>query len=214
MSLDEETLGELTEYALGLLSSGEAKALEAQLVPGSELQVELDEIRASLEGVAELAEPLAPDPALRHRLMNSLAGPERFGPFLRRLAERFDLAIESMREAVMDALSTEQWHPTGVPGVSFVHFQAGPALAGIDTGFVRYEPEAVFPAHVHHGRELTFILEGTIRLSSGEELGPGEEVLVGANDRHTVFAGEFGALYVTFHEGFSLESTGPGPEQR
>lgn len=140
--------------------------------------------------------------------MTALEGPERYGPLLARLAKRFDLSVDGMRQVVAEVLEHPAWQPTGAPGVSFVHFRAGPALAGTDTGFVRFEAGASFPGHRHHGRELTFVLEGVLHFSTGETLRPGDEIILGPEDRHSVAAGDRPVIYATFHEGFSVDSPG------
>ena len=122
-----------------------------------------------------------------------------------RLARWTELSPDAMRDRFRDCLDeTKAWIPTKVPGVDFVHFQAGPSLAGADTGFVRWAPGSVFPLHRHRGEELTFVVEGTLFFSGGEVLEPGDEVVMPAGSEHSVWTDDRGALIVTIHRGFEV----------
>lgn len=193
----------LASHALGILDEEEAARVEAALSQDPELQAELQSLTELLWAAEPASEPAGG--AGRSRLLTALEGPERYGPFVARLAERMDLSPELMRERLRWLREPGlEWQETGVPGVRFVHFEAGPALAHADTGFVRFDAGAAFPQHVHHGRELTFVLEGRLRFSSGEVLEAGDEILRSADSRHAVTA-ETDVVYATFHEGFTVE---------
>lgn len=211
MSLPEETLSELTEYALGLCEPEVAQAIEARLRRDPALAAELDLLRENLFGEPGLAleTPIVePSASARERLMAAVQGADRFAPFAQRMAQLFGLSVEAVAE-LLRGLDTCVWTPTAAPGVSFVHFQAGPALTEADTGFVRFEAGAEFPHHRHEGPELTFILEGVLYFSTGETLRPGDEIVLGLEHRHSVRAGDVPVVYATYHHGFQVEAEGP-----
>lgn len=209
MSVEDAMADQISAYALDLLDDAERRDMEARLEREPALRAELAQVRAALDGLDEAWPEVEPSSEGRDRLLAALdTGADRFGPFIARLAERMSLTVEAMRRHLDMALDPNTtWTETGVPGVRFVHFEAGPPLAGADTGFVRFDAGAMFPPHRHHGRELTFILEGTLRFSTGEVLQPGDEVVMAADTRHFVQAdASTPVLYVTFHEGFTVES--------
>lgn len=162
-----------------------------------------EDVRRMKERLLDVIEPEAPSASARDRLVRSLAGPHRFLPFLDEASALFDMEPDAMMQVFERTEHTEAWQQTGVPGVSFEHFAAGPALGGADSGLVRFAPGACFPSHQHHGRELTFVLQGRITFSDGVTLGPGEQRLIRGGS-HSVEAGDEEVLYLTFHEGFSV----------
>ena len=206
--MDEALFADLTEYALGLSSPEDAARVEARLVEDPQARQELEALQRELSGMAELVGSVSPSPRGRDQLLADLEGPERYGPFMPELARIFDLSVDRMRATIQQALA-QTWEETGVPGVSFVHFTAGPALAQLDTGLVRFEPEAAFPGHRHHGSELTFVLEGELKYQARGEvvlLRAGDHVLLSAADHHDwVQAGAERVVYATYQVGFTID---------
>lgn len=93
--LSQDLVDQLSAFALDLLSDSERTALEARIEAEPALRKELATIRAALEGLGSALPEVAPRPSARARLMEALNdGPERFGPFLERLAERMYLSVE------------------------------------------------------------------------------------------------------------------------
>ena len=121
--------------------------------------------------LAEALPPVAPDPAVRERLIRTLAGADRFAPFLDRIAALIDLGADAVRPLLSRIDDAAAWEP-GLPGMHMQHFQAGPRFATADAGFVRLQPGMAFPRHRHLGPELTIVLEGAMR--TGDQVyGPG-----------------------------------------
>jgi hypothetical protein len=121
--------------------------------------------------LAEALPPSLPDPGVRARLLRTLAGPDRFAPFLERIAAVLDLTADAARVLLARIDDPATWEPA-LPGVDLHHFQAGPRFATADAGFVRLRAGAAFPRHRHLGPEVTIVLEGAMR--SGDEVyGPG-----------------------------------------
>jgi quercetin dioxygenase-like cupin family protein len=163
-----------------------------------------DEEAEELAALAARLTPLAPSPQARGRLLASLAGPDRFRPFFADLARRFDLTVEAIRAVLARIDDPKEWLPGPVPLVHVVHFTAGPALAGADTGLVRIPAGAVFPRHRHLGPELAVVLEGSM-YDSGRRYRPGEAAEWPADSVHDYQAGpERDLVLIVSHYGIDL----------
>ena len=53
----------------------------------------------------------------------------------------------------------DSWEAGPCEGSGLVHFDAGPATAGADCGFVRVKPGVRFPWHEHQGLETSLVQE-------------------------------------------------------
>jgi putative transcriptional regulator len=188
------------EYVLGTLPEVDARQLEAELATSPALARELDEALAGFAQLAEALPPLAPDPAVRARLLRTLEGADRFAPFLARIAGLVDLTIDAVRDLVARIDDPAAWEP-GLPGMHLQHFQAGPRFATADAGFVRLQPGMAFPRHRHLGPELTVVLEGGMR--SGDRVyGPGDVLELPEGSVHDYAASsERDLLILTVHTG-------------
>lgn len=179
----------LPELLLGLLPEDEARALAAEVAGSPELQREAAAVADTLAGpVAGSLLPIAPSPRARARLLDSLAGPERFQPFVAEIARRFDLAADTVRALLARIDDALAWEPAPMPWVQLIHFQGGPASGAVDNGFVRVAAGAVFPRHRHLGPEMTFVLEGTM-IDGDRRYGPGEVVEWPVDTQHGYRAG-------------------------
>jgi hypothetical protein len=131
--------------------------------------------------------PMAPAPQVRARVMEAAGSVERFGPFIARLSQIVQLSRDKMRE-VLALVDEASFWIQGLPGVELAHFDASPALAGADAGFIRFEAGASFPRHRHLvGREITFVLEGTLH-DGDRTYGAGEIVEHAADTVHAIAA--------------------------
>jgi quercetin dioxygenase-like cupin family protein len=139
-----------------------------------------DTERAELaELFARLAALPVADPADlvrgRARLLSAVAeSGERFAPLFDKLTRFFDLSAEALRSIFARAAAEAEWEPGPLPGVSLFHFQGGPAVAGLDTGFVRLKQGMPFPRHRHSGNERVLILEGGYFDHEQRWFGPGD----------------------------------------
>ncbi len=195
----------LLEYALGDLEPREARDVEVALSGSAELRAELAELRAALGVLAESGAATASVRAGRERLLADLQGWRRFLPFSSEFAELFDLDVTTAEDVLKATDRLADWTPVGVPGIRAFHFAGGPRLAGIDAGLVQFEKGAAFPRHRHHGRELTFILQGSFHFSTGERLGPGQSILLDGGVHHVFAAPDSEVIYATYHDGLTLE---------
>lgn len=187
----------LAAHALGALDPDEAAAVEAAVAADPALAAELEAHRDA--AAALVGAVVAPAPAVRDRLMASvdaLARPGRFDRFAARLAALFDVSIDKARMFLGWIDDPAQWERYPIPGVQVVHLPAGPAWAAADCGLVRMPPGARFPWHTHRGEEVTVILQGRARDSDGRHLGPGDELVVGADDEHDFVVDEASEEYI------------------
>ena len=141
-----------------------------------------DELAALLEESIELAlalPPVTPSPSVLARLLDSIdavpVGPGVLERFTARFAAIFDVTVERARELFAVATDPASWEAGPGPGSWLIHFQAGPACAGADTGFVKCAPGAQFPWHRHLGHEQNLILAGEAEDSRFGRLRPGDE---------------------------------------
>jgi putative transcriptional regulator len=174
-------------YALGALDADEASAVEQAIADDPALAAELDTYLA-------IAPTATPGADLEARLMASVGG----GPherFASRIGSLLDVAVDRARELLGLIERKASWvHP--VPGVHLVHFEAGPAYAAADCGFVRIDPGCTFPTHTHRGEEVSILLGGSMTDSDGNVLSAGDELVHAHGSEHHLVAGPEGVLYV------------------
>jgi hypothetical protein len=167
----------------------------------------------SMDEVAELDElvahpsvlpPVAPSPALRARLLDTLAGPDRFRPFFAELARRFDLTVEAVRGLLAKIDDPSAWESTPSSWIKLIHFPGGPALGTADAGFVRVKAGGTFPRHSHQGPELAFVLEGKM-VKNGRTYVPGDLDEVPPDEVHEYRVSPEGDLVVmVWHNGITF----------
>ena len=148
----------------------------------------------------------APSPGLRRRLMATVASVERFSPFFETLRRTFDLGAVALGELLRRVDAPGGWQEAPMPGVRYFHFQAGPALAGFETGVVRVAPGATFARHRHRGPERTFVLDGYVE-DQGRVHGPGAMLEMPAGSAHDYRAlpGR-DLIVVSIHGGIDFEA--------
>jgi quercetin dioxygenase-like cupin family protein len=98
----------------------------------------------------------------------------RFAHFATAFASIFDVAIERAVQLLDWIDDASRWEPGPLAGTALIHFPAGPACAGADTGFVRVEPGVLFPWHEHNGEETNLVLQGACLDSNGTTYSRGE----------------------------------------
>ncbi|HWZ87865.1 MAG TPA: cupin domain-containing protein [Polyangiaceae bacterium] len=140
------------------------KSAEAEL---GELFAQLSVVGASDAAASEL------EPG-RARLLATVQGAQRFTPLFDKLSQFLDLGVGAVRTLLERAESASEWLPGPLPWVSLFHFEGGPALAGLDTGFVKIKRGMPFPRHRHSGKERVLILAGSYRDHEQRNYGPGD----------------------------------------
>ncbi len=196
----------LIEYALGILDEDARAVVERELSESSEAEHMLCKIEELLAVVALAEAPVLPSDRVRTQVLASLDLNQRYAGFVERLATFFDLSHERIREllAATDAVPEQPWEPSGVPGISFLHFDGGTRVAAADCGFVHVTPGTSFPAHRHVGEEWVFIVAGQAQEDSGEIWSPGDLIYRAPDSGHAFRAiGDEPLIYaVVLHEGF------------
>jgi quercetin dioxygenase-like cupin family protein len=148
-----------------LVAGSELPEFVHELAPNETLQSELSELLASLSAL----EPAESDQAVlargRARLLEAVGQgsaleASRFAPLFGALSQFFDLNVAALRALFARAELDSEWQPGPLPWVSLFHLEGGPAVAGLDTGLVRFKKGMPFPRHRHVGPERVLVLEG------------------------------------------------------
>jgi quercetin dioxygenase-like cupin family protein len=151
---------------------------------GTDESDESDEIVGLLaEWASGTVAPVAPPAGVRARLLATLASAERFRPFFEILRRNFDLGADALADLMRRIDASSGWEEGPLSAFRYFHFQAGPALAGFETGVVRLAPGGVFPRHRHRGPERTFVLDGYVE-DGGRVSGPGTFLEMPAGSAH------------------------------
>jgi putative transcriptional regulator len=176
------------EYVLDTLSEPERAEVAAQIAASPERARELDLARQALSAWAEgrVAEA-APSPALRRRLLETVCGVTRFGPFVPLLRRLFDLGAQTAADLLAKADGAADWIEAA-PGVRYFHFAPGAAVGQLEAGIVRVRPDATFPRHRHRGPEVTLVLDGSL-VDRGQVYGPGCTIEAAGGTEHDYKAG-------------------------
>ena len=175
-------------YALGALELDEARAVERAVESDPALAAELETYLA-------VAPVTAPSPDVKARLLASTGG-GRFEKLATRVASLLDVTLDRAHELLGLIERPASWeHP--VPGISLVHFAAGPAYAAADCGFVCIAPGATFPWHRHRGEEVSVILSGAMRDHEGKLMRAGDQLVQAEDTQHELTAeGDEPVIYV------------------
>ena len=174
-------------YAVGAVDDAERRAVETAIASDPALAAELASYEDAASLIASAAPAVAPPKYLKARLMSSI-GAGRFEKFATRVGQIFDVAIDRAREMLGWVDDPNKWVPSGLPGMRAVHFAAGPACAGADTGYIELAPGAQFPFHEHIGEEVSLVLAGRVRDSDGTIYVPGQEIPKAPGTKHEFWA--------------------------
>jgi putative transcriptional regulator len=180
-------------HALGLLDADESARVEQAVAADPALRRELDAYREAAAAVGAGLPYLEPSRAVWDRLLHSVGG-GRFERFAMPFARLFDVSLHRARELLGWIDDPARWEPFH-PGASLIHFTAGPACAGADTGFVKVAAGATFPHHHHGGEEVTLVLQGAGRDHVGRVIRAGDRWVEDAGSQHE-FTAEPGEDYV------------------
>jgi anti-sigma factor ChrR (cupin superfamily) len=191
----------LPAHALGALDDHESEMVDRAVAADPALADELAALLAAGGALAAMVEPVAPSDEARARLLAAATG-ERFARFARRFAELFDVAVDRARELLGLVDRPEAWVDGPGAGSWLVHFQAGPALATADTGFVKLARGQRFAWHRHQGAEHTLVLQGTALDSLAGTLRAGDEgVLPGDTEHDFIAVGDEDLIFAVWVHG-------------
>lgn len=171
-----------------------------------------DDDDVDVELLARLVAPTAPSSGVRAALLQAVAGPW-WAPFVRRARALLDLDEGATAALFGHIDDDDRWMTGPADGVRLFHIDAGPALAGAITGFVRLAPGARFPHHRHVGHESVLVLEGSF-VDDGRTHAAGEEVTMAPSSAHDLVAGPQGCLYLAVvMDGLAFDGEAPiGPD--
>lgn len=155
----------------------------------------------------------APAPAsVLQALLQEVAGPW-WAPFVRRGASLLDVDGDTMGALFAGMDDAGRWMPGPGDGIELFHIDAGPAVAGAITGFVRLAPGATFPHHRHIGFEDVVVLQGSF-IDDGVEVFAGMEAPRPPSSAHETRAGVQGCVYLAVsRDGLAFDGEEPiGPD--
>lgn len=137
-----------------------------------------DELDPTILDALAAGLPRAPGPfdALRRRIFERAAGPERYLPFLDRMMSLFDLPEEETQAHLHSVDDEDAWEDL-VGGIRFRDFEAGPAAGDAHGGLVRMPPGVAFPHHRHVGEERILILQGVLEDEEGRRYRAGDTLV-------------------------------------
>jgi len=138
--------------------------------------------------VAARAGEEAPPARARARLLDAVAGVDRFAPLLDAVGRLTDLAGETLSALIRRIDEPGGWID-GPPGIRYFHFSPGPAGAAPEAGIVRLRPGALFPRHRHLGDEVSLVLDGVLVDDDRRRHGPGTVLASPAGSEHAYHAG-------------------------
>src|SRR5688572_6299631 len=116
----------LWDYALRTLTPELRREVEAELSGSPELRAELAEL-TDLAGVLPLSlPPVAPAPAVKQRLLKSIAARDPFAPWLEKVALLLDLSLEHAKALLERLHDPAAWRPSGLDGLSVMFVKGGP----------------------------------------------------------------------------------------
>ncbi|HET7539064.1 MAG TPA: cupin domain-containing protein [Polyangiaceae bacterium] len=160
--------------------------------------------------IAELPLLLSPQIAAlgRERLLGAVHPlPLRYAPFYDRLAALWNLPVAAVEAVLLRANEPSSWRKPGLPGLTLIDVEPGPALRGARVTLVRFARGMRFPAHSHPGPETLLVLEGSYCDSGGRHVGPGELHEMAPGTQHSFRVGR-GEPCVAASVQFGLEFTG------
>lgn len=195
-------------YAIDALEPAEVTEVERALAEHPSLAIELARWRETLGEVTHGLAPVAPPPAVRERLLASVApGATAFERFAPQVAELFTVTVDGARAALARLEDAAAWRPL-LPGIDCIRVSGSKNPAEPQCAFVRVAPGATFPWHRHLGEERSFVLHGGAHLPDGRDLRPGDLLVVDESVEHDfVVEGDEPCI-------FAVRSSGMVPGQR
>lgn len=157
------------------LRAAQPEAIEPECFAGAQ---------AGLESLSSALVPVAPDAALRARLLAAVPQTQRFARFAEAAAALLDIDRAAACE-LLDRLGERSRFVEALPGVELLWVDGGPGVANALRGFVRVAAGGHFPEHEHLGEEHLLVLQGSLRDESrGRILRPGDLDVMPAGSTH------------------------------
>ncbi len=125
-----------------------------------------------------------PGLSLRTRVLTSVARPGRFGRYTDRVARLFDWTLDAAAHELARITDDGAWGPGLMPGMALIPVRCGPRYPGALGSLARFQPGLCFPRHAHPAGEVTLVLSGALRDSSGAIVARGDELCVSDDVDH------------------------------
>ncbi len=196
----------LIDFAHGTLPAPEREQWEKHVIECARCRAEAAALVEAMGTLALSLPPIPPSPSARGRLLEA-AGGRPAHAMVERLARFFDLAVAETR-AFVDALADPaQWEKPPIPGLELFHLVPGPAHAGADAGFVRFQPSTPFPRHRHLGEERELMISGGMVEDNGIVVRPGDLRVrpEGSSHSFVTFPGEITVYALVLYKGVQIE---------
>lgn len=216
--LHSEMLSLIPDYLLGALPREQQRRVDDLVSQSPAFRREVDAAAEALAAATTALPAVAPPAAVRARLLETVAGVDRFAPFLDDLVQLFELPVVTIRRLLariddnVDTVGTvgQPWEKSlmgvALTGAELFHFPVGPRLAatGAAGGVLRVQPNVTFPRHSHGGNEVTYVLEGGY-VADGRTYGPGARVEVPGDTVHDYrSAPERDLVLIVLHRGITM----------
>ena len=134
--------------------------------------------------LAHAAEPVGPHLELKARLLASVGRQGAYGVFADRVARMFDLPVDEAHALLRKIEEPSSWGPGVVEGMDLIPVMTGPKYAGSIATFAKFRPGTQFPRHVHVGTEVTLVMAGAFRDSTGIDVERGDELFEANGAEH------------------------------
>lgn len=145
MSHDDSREQTACLHALGLLSEREATLYRASINgAGDDARHEDAMLHESLTLLALDLAPVAPPPEVRTRILADVRSTQQIGPIL---------------------ANEGRWSQLPIAGVTVKQLSIDPHR-NLGTLLMRLEPNAIYPAHRHHGPEECYVVSGQVRVGT------------------------------------------------
>jgi hypothetical protein len=168
---------------------------EAELAEAEAHLAQCPECASKVRGLANVfLEPdptlglLTPSPALRERLLASIASQPRLGAYADATAKLLDVTAERALQLLGRIDEPSRWSPTPFEGVAAQWFRAGAGTIGAFAGFVRVHAGTSLPMHDHIGPERGLLLQGRARDQEGRVYLPGDRIDMASGTSHELDA--------------------------
>jgi quercetin dioxygenase-like cupin family protein len=145
--------------------------------------------------LAQGLEPEAPNGAVRARLLEQLAGPERFALFADDLSQAFRVTREAALQALRRVSDASAWRPGLLAGSQFL---ATDALSEARVVIARLPAGTRIPTHHHDDREITLVLQGLLIEDGRRQHGPGALLDMPAGTEHAITVSDQADCLVVF----------------
>ncbi len=142
------------------------------------------EVRAVMTALTLARDPSPTPTTLRARILGSTARGGGFGLYADRIARLFDWTVAHAERELARLEERDAWGPGLMDGMALIPAPCGARFATGVASFGRFEPGVRFPRHSHAGGELTVVLAGALRDSSGTVVARGDELAVDADAAH------------------------------